>query len=256
MGKNQNFFREVNIRYCLENDLTVARRVSGGGTVYHGRGNLNFAFIRPHEDNLVNNFREFNRPIIRALKNLGLEAGMNHRSDIVSDGFKISGNAQFTNRRRIISHGTLLLNADLKSLNGSLGENPYDIKTRAISSVRSEVANISELLATSISSEVMTNEIKTELSKEEGLDTLELSNEIIEEVKRLSENKFKTEEWIFQRAANGSINRDGLPKLELKKGIASLPEEGTNGIQIGSLSTLGQIKKPEEGFGLLNKILF
>jgi len=108
IGKNQNPFMEVNLPFLKTNNIKLARRISGGGAVYHEPGNLNFCYITESTKENFNNYKKFLNPIIEYLNSLGIPAVINQRNDIEVEGLKISGNAQFTSRNRMLSHGTLL----------------------------------------------------------------------------------------------------------------------------------------------------
>ncbi|MBL0308364.1 MAG: hypothetical protein IPP77_01275 [Bacteroidetes bacterium] len=105
LGKNQSIYKEVNFEYLRNGRLKLARRITGGGTVYHDAGNLSFSFISKFADDKVNNYRYFNRPIVEGLRKVGLKAEMDARNNILLNVKKISGSAQFTDRKNIISHG-------------------------------------------------------------------------------------------------------------------------------------------------------
>src|SRR5699024_6207864 len=107
IGRNQNTLEEINDRYVKEKDIKVVRRISGGGAVYHDLNNLNFSFQTDYDPKSLNNFRKFTRPVIKVLNNMGIDAKLEGRNDIVVDGKKISGNAQFSTSKRMLSHGTL-----------------------------------------------------------------------------------------------------------------------------------------------------
>lgn len=144
-GKHQNLCAEVNYGYCATHGIEMARRLSGGGTVYHDPGNINFTFIQNIPEGLEKaiNFRRFLDPVIEALKSCGVHATYSGRNDLLLDGKKISGNAEhlYQKKKRVLHHGTLLFNADLTHLKHAL--HPDGIYTdKAVKSVRSEVANI------------------------------------------------------------------------------------------------------------------
>src|SRR5690554_241409 len=105
IGKNQITIEEVNQDYIDRNDIHVVRRVSGGGAVYHDFGNLNFSFITNHDVTKLHNFKKFTEPVIQVLNNLGVPAELKGRNDILVGEKKISGTAQFSTGRRMISYG-------------------------------------------------------------------------------------------------------------------------------------------------------
>ena len=114
IGKHQNTIEEINMKYVKDNNINVVRRISGGGTVYHDKGNLNFSFMTRHSQKSIHNFKLFTDPVIRVLNQLGVKAILNGRNDITVEGRKISGNAQFTDTRSMFSHGTLLFDSDIE----------------------------------------------------------------------------------------------------------------------------------------------
>ena len=86
VGKHQNTIEEINQEYIRENDIKVVRRLSGGGAVYHDLGNLNFTFIVNDRGREQFDFQTFTRPLVEALKTLGVNAEFNSRNDIAIDG--------------------------------------------------------------------------------------------------------------------------------------------------------------------------
>ena len=145
IGKNQNAYAEINTDYTEKNGILIARRISGGGAVYHDLGNVNYTFIS-NQNNSGIDFKTFTLPIIEALSSLGINAELTGRNDIEVNGKKISGNAQHVKGNRVLHHGTLLFNSDLTVLSNALNVDEEKIKAKAIKSTRSRVANILELL--------------------------------------------------------------------------------------------------------------
>src|SRR5690606_34230164 len=94
VGKHQNAMAEINYPFVHKNNIKVARRISGGGTVFHDRGNVNFTFIKTVDSPAEINFRRFVQPVIKALEKLGVEAVASGRNDLLLHGKKISGNAE------------------------------------------------------------------------------------------------------------------------------------------------------------------
>ena len=150
IGRNQNTVEEVNSEVVAARGIHVVRRVSGGGAVYHDLGNLNFSFMTRDVHNRFNRYDRFNGPVVDVLRELGVPAVIGGRNDIIADGRKISGNAQFAMPDRMLSHGTLLLDSNLDDVTTSLRPKPGKVESKGVKSIRSRVANISEFLSTPI----------------------------------------------------------------------------------------------------------
>jgi lipoate-protein ligase A len=214
VGKNQCIYREVNYEYLRE-EKAVVRRISGGGTVYHDDGNLCFAFLSKFDDKKVNNYKYFNQPIVDILQKAGIDAQFNDRNDILWNGKKISGNAQFTDRKNILSHGTILVNADLAKLRYALKENPFTVETKAVSSVRSSVMNISDgsdRFKTAVA-------LKEHLLKELPItSTISFTDEEWKQINESADKQFKSFEWIWGRNPQTKII-SGEMMVEIENGI-------------------------------------
>ena len=114
VGCYQNICREVHVRALLEQNVPVVRRMSGGGTVYHDLGNLNYTLITGQSGAL--DYDRCLAPVLRALNALGVPAQKSRTCDMTVDGKKISGSAQKIANGRVLHHGTLLFDADLTRL--------------------------------------------------------------------------------------------------------------------------------------------
>ena len=186
IGINQNAAEEINFDYVKENNITVVRRTTGGGAVYHDLGNINFSFITNLDEESGFTINDFVQPIIRALASMGITASADGRNDITVDGRKISGNAQRLYKNRILHHGTLLFDSNVKKISSSLKVKPEKFTSKSTKSVESRVANISDYLpeGTTINDfrEMLLKSIRTESDIEE----YKLSDEEIREVTELS----------------------------------------------------------------------
>lgn len=131
----------------MENNIPVFRRISGGGTVFQDRGNLNYCFISNRIQGNSPLSVDFLKPIVTILSDLQIEVKIGKRKDLwLPGGHKISGTASHVGKSRELHHGTLLYDSDLNKLEESLS--PKDIKpeNRKIASVHSPVANIRSYL--------------------------------------------------------------------------------------------------------------
>lgn len=139
MGKNQNPWKECRLDWMEQDGVPLARRVSGGGTVYHDAGNLNYCVITRREK-----YREEQayQLIFHALESFGVRAEKTGKSNLSVDGLKFSGNAFAFRKGKALHHGTLLLQTDLERLNRYLGSMVDGIETHAIASVPATVTNL------------------------------------------------------------------------------------------------------------------
>jgi lipoate---protein ligase len=144
IGKHQSGHLEVNTRFVNENQIPVIRRISGGGTVFHDNGNLNFSFIRQSESGKQVDFRKYTQPVIDFLKSIGVDAIFEGKNDLKVDGLKISGNAEHIHGKRVLHHGTLLFSTSLEMLRNSLRKDTSCYTSRAIVSNPASVINLNE----------------------------------------------------------------------------------------------------------------
>ena len=146
IGRNQNTIEEINADVVNNRGIRVVRRISGGGAVYHDLGNLNFSFMTRDVSARFNRYDLFNQPVVEVLRSLGVPAEIGGRNDILAEGRKISGNAQFATAGRMFSHGTLLLDSNLDDVTAALRPKPGKVESKGVKSIRSRVANIAEFL--------------------------------------------------------------------------------------------------------------
>ncbi len=200
VGKNQNTSEEVNLKYVEENGIDVVRRLSGGGAVYHDEGNLNFSFITKDDGNSFNNYKKFTQPIVDALRNLGVEAELTGRNDIQVGERKISGNAQFTTRGRMFSHGTLMFNSNIEEVVNSLNVSEEKMRSKGIKSVRSRVANITEFLEHEMEMEQFVEALLHSIYDGEQPERYVLRDEDWEIVHDISKERYANWDWNFGKS--------------------------------------------------------
>lgn len=201
IGKNQNTIEEINTEYVEGNGLHVVRRLSGGGAVYHDLGNLNFSFITKDDGESFHNFRKFTEPVVNALEKLGVNAELSGRNDLLAEGRKISGNAQFSTKGRMFSHGTLLFDSEIENVVSALNVKKDKIESKGIKSIRSRVANISEFLADKVTIE----EFRTLLLKNIFEESAEIPEYILSEqdwanIHQLSKERYQNWDWNYGKS--------------------------------------------------------
>lgn len=196
IGKHQSGHMEVNIKFVSENQIPVIRRISGGGTVFHDRGNLNFSFIRQSESGKQVDFRKYTQPVLDFLKSMGIEAKFEGKNDLKVDGLKISGNAEHIHGNRVLHHGTLLFSTSLEMLRNSLRKETSCYTSKAVVSNPSSVVNLSEKLncfpdVYEFRSEMMNFFLKNFSDNF----PYSLTREEINQAQSQADSKYKTWEW-------------------------------------------------------------
>lgn len=228
IGKNQNTIEEINTSYVEEQNIHVVRRLSGGGAVYHDKGNLNFSFITKDDGESFHNFKKFTEPVVQALEKLGVKAEMSGRNDLIAaDGRKISGNAQFSTRGRMFSHGTLLFNSEIESVVSALKVRKDKIESKGIKSIRSRVANISEYLDEKISIEQFRELLLRYIFEgEDTIPTYDLKEEDWKKINEISEKRYQNWDWNYGKSPTFNYQHSHrFPighidvRLEVQKGI-------------------------------------
>jgi lipoate-protein ligase A len=200
IGRNQNTIEEVNPDVVASRGITVVRRISGGGAVYHDLGNLNFSFMTPSVHGRFNRYELFTRPVIEVLHDLGVPAELGGRNDILAGGRKISGNAQFARPDRMFSHGTLLFDSDLDDVTAALVPKPGKVESKGVKSIRSRVANISEFMKEPITVIELRERIIERIfgtRDRAAIPTLELGESDWAEVEALVNRKYGSWDWNY-----------------------------------------------------------
>lgn len=184
IGRNQNPYAEVNLPYLEAGGISLVRRITGGGAVYHDLGNLNYSFAGP--------LKSFpgDRPtlIVDALRAMGIPAELGGRNDIFVDGRKCSGYAKRLSGTRMMIHGTLMFDVDLDRLVQALSVPGSKVSAGGIASVRSRVANLSGYFPGSMES--FTARLQSILGESGGE---WMGNEALS----IDDSRFRSWEWNF-----------------------------------------------------------
>ena len=229
IGKNQNTIEEVNTEYVDKNNIKVVRRLSGGGAVYHDKGNLNFSFITKDDGDSFHNFAKFTEPVVQALNKMGVPAELIGRNDLLIEGRKFSGNAQFATKGRMFSHGTLMFDSEIEHVVSALNVKKEKIESKGIKSIRSRVTNISEFLDEKMSMDEFKEIILTfifDVDDVKDVPVYELTEQDWKNVYELSKNRYQKWEWNYGKspAYNKKVSHkfpSGLldVRLDVKNGI-------------------------------------
>ena len=197
IGRNQNPMEETNYDYLKDNGIQLIRRISGGGAVYHDLGNINISMISAHDNTKFHNYGELAEPVIRVLGQIGISAVLK-KNQILADGRKITGTAQFTNLRTIISHGTLLFDADLDALARALDSNLEILSSKAVKSNRHDVTNISELISRPMPIEHFKKMLLESYSEiYGGLNEYRLPDQAWDHIYELASTKYESWDWNY-----------------------------------------------------------
>ncbi len=207
VGQNQNTEEEINRPFVEEHSIRVVRRATGGGAVYHDLGNLNYSFITDAGDVEELTMERFMKPVVEALRELGLDAQSSGRNDILVEGHKVSGTAQRLFRNRILHHGTLLFDADVEMVSQALKVDPEKFRSKSAKSVRSRVGNIRDFLKEDMQLQEFWDYLKDTLARN-GAEEISLPEEAIQEIRETQENKYETWDWNFGKSpAFAIVNR-------------------------------------------------
>ena len=206
VGRHQNTAAEINEAVVKEKNIKVVRRLSGGGAVYHDLGNLNFTFIVDAQPGQKVDLRKFCQPIADTLCGLGANAQVDGRNDILIDGMKISGNAQYVRQGRVMHHGTILFDSDMSVLGQALIPDPAKAQAKGVKSVRSRVTNVRPCLNKDMTIEEFRDALSCSLMTE-GFERYELTGEDISAIQALADERYNQWEWNYGYCEAGTVVR-------------------------------------------------
>lgn len=250
IGKHQNLLAEINYSHVRKHNITVARRISGGGAVFHDKGNVNFAYIKNVSSPAEISFKLFTEPVVKSLLKLGLNATTSGRNDLLINELKISGNAQHVYKNRVLHHGTLLFNANLNNLGEAIKVVPGKYISKAVESNRSKVANISDFLNDKMTIEDFVHFLLDEQAREKGNSFYQLNETDIYEINNLVTQKFSTWNWNFAYSPKYYFQH----KVENNGRLLQIKMNVVKG-KIAECSLTGNYFSPELNRKIANKLI-
>lgn len=244
LGRNQNVFEEIDILLAIEKGIPFVRRISGGGTVFHDLGNLNFTFITKNKG-LANNYEVMTRKIVDALNKINIPVSLVGKSDLKINDQKISGNAQFVYKDYLLHHGTLLFDSNLETLNHLLRPKKEDILSLSVKSNRSTVVNMSHY--TNLGLDDLKTYLYTEVLGPDYLDkSLKLSPDVIDQINQLKNHKYLTWEWNYAESPRCQMVKvlgDVKIDLTIEQGIITNVSTYKNDVSLPLINELLLNKK-------------
>ena len=209
VGAYQVAQAEIDLIFAEKAGIQIVRRQSGGGTIFTDLGTLLYTLILPDASGQLPReiVREiFAAPMVRALNKFGVPAKMEGRNDILADGKKFSGLAQYVRNGRICSHGSLLYNTNLDMLTEVLRVDAEKIDSKAIKSVRSRVVNLIEYMAPPVSVQQFWNMLEEKLTQEWSLEPHSLTQFDLEKINEIYNAKYGNPDWTFGKSPKFSFN--------------------------------------------------
>jgi len=224
VGKNQNTIEGINSDYIKEHHIKVIRRLSGGGTVYHDLGNLNYTFVVDAEQPSVMDLKKFGHIVAQALNQIGILAVVSGRNDILINGRKFSGNAQYVKDGRIMHHGTLMFDSNLSVLSNALKVSQSKIVSKGVKSIKSSVTNIYKHLPIPMTLAEFKGHLLSCLFTDAGISSYSLTPEDIRAVTELKQKVYDTWEWNYGYSTQYEIRKkrrfEGCGELQLSMNVS------------------------------------
>ena len=240
IGRNQNCWAECHVSVLEADGGHLARRLSGGGAVYHDVGNLNFTFAASAQNYDI---QKHCRVICEAVKKFGLCAEVSGRNDILIDGAKFSGNAFYKFGDNHYHHGTILIKTDTEAMKKYLNVDPAKLKAKGVASVRSRVVNLSEL-SDEINVGSMADALKNAFGEVYQLDVCRGALPSVDVVEAIRD-EFASDEWKYNRTPafshklTGRFAWGGITlELDVREGVVAECRVYSDALDSEYISTL------------------
>ncbi len=226
IGRNQNTISEINMEFCEKNNIKIVRRLSGGGAVFSSPENFQYTLIVDKNETGEHGFKDMAEPLINFLEELGIDAEFTGRNDILIDGKKVSGNAQYHNKNILLHHGTILFDVNVDMLTKALTPDPTKLTAKGIKSVKSRITTIKERLkdydVDRFMSEFMEYQLRNQLNY-----LKELTEEEKGEVLKIKKERWDLWDWNFGKNPkfSNSVKRkfdSGLVEINYEVKLAKI----------------------------------
>jgi len=194
-GRNQNPFIEIHPDYLLDKHFPKLRRISGGGTIYEDEGTLNFSIITKNYRAKINQYEYFLKPLIFYLNKHHIQATFQPKSHVFIGEKKISGNAQALVNHRLMHHGTILFDTELKVIERALIQFKRDVKGYQILSNKQKVINVQPLI--SKDKHTLVNELAETFCDQLSIGCDQVVKIDEEKIQEIITNKYQKWEWNF-----------------------------------------------------------
>ncbi|MBR3844643.1 MAG: lipoate--protein ligase [Clostridia bacterium] len=234
VGRNQNTRKEINHEYVTSQGIPVVRRLTGGGTVFHDLGNLNYTFIQKGVEHHFGNYSVFAKPVIDTLAQMGVTATLSGRNDLLIQDKKFCGQAQTMWHGRLMHHGCMLFSANVDHLTKALQVNPLKIQSKGINSVRSRVTNIADHLTKDHTVMEFAALLMNRLLEDPENELYELTAEDMAAIGALQQEKYVTHRWNYGFGKEYSFQKDtrfpsGIVTVSLNIGQDTITEVSLKG---------------------------
>jgi len=208
IGRYQNIYDEIDLEFTKQSGMQVTRRLTGGGAIYTDPGSFQFSFINSQKEKQID-FSEFVAPVLSALRKIGLLVQMSGRNDLLIDGKKFCGNAQYRANGRVLHHGSILFDTDFARMARVLTpqkSDPEKLAKKGVQSVRARVTNLKEYLDKTVNTDMSAkNDITADEFKNlllshilsKNADIRALNGEEISKIESIHAPLFISHDWVF-----------------------------------------------------------
>lgn len=203
IGNYQIAAAEINEAHAKLQGIHIVRRLTGGGTIFTDPGSWQFSYIMRNRENREIAFESFVRPVLEGLRDMGVDASMSARNDLLTDGRKFCGNAQHHSGSRVLHHGSILFDTDIDEMVRCLTVDDEKIVTKGIRSVRQRVTNLKEHIKEPMDSPGFRDRLLNFMLS--GVTTRTLREEEIHAARNTAEQKFRSWDWIYGKAPNCQV---------------------------------------------------